>query len=354
MKESDSTEELVVPVSVKERLKGMLADPTLEKIVHKFGETGVVHLRENIFPKEYLKTLSEAAAKDVAAMQSRLEKLNINYHSQTHSFSFNEVASRCPGRIDFRHNLTKFLAPDSPLLANPILQSILSEIFQDDFKFNFGGIVSSFPGSKDQEWHQDGSHLFPELEDMQLPTHAVTIFIPLIDVDQKLGPTQYVPKSHKLEIREGIMELLIDDKIDAVEKQSVSVTGAVRGSATIFDYRLIHRGVANTDTRERSLLYLVFSKSWWTDVQNFDERHSFFDSNIDAVAATLEKGDCSFSSTRKKLVWHAELFSCSTCKFADGLAMCAACVKKCHSGHKIADLGSARGYCDCGAAKHNI
>eukprot|EP00049_Salpingoeca_infusionum_P007968 m.128580 g.128580 ORF g.128580 m.128580 type:complete len:122 (-) comp13873_c1_seq4:1820-2185(-) len=47
------------------------------------------------------------------------------------------------------------------------------------------------------------------------------------------------------------------------------------GDVIMFDYRTVHRGVANTSQKSRPLLYQVYSKSWFADVVNFGEESLF-------------------------------------------------------------------------------
>ena len=59
--------------------------------------------------------------------------------------------------------------------------------------------VTSKPHSPRQHWHRDAGALFDgvgDLESHQLPPHGVVTFVPLIDVSEELGPTEYLLKSH--------------------------------------------------------------------------------------------------------------------------------------------------------------
>ena len=54
---------------------------------------------------------------------------------------------------------------------------------------------SSGPGSVAQPWHADGVPLFPGSNN--LPAHALNCFAPIVNVSRLMGPTQFVPGSHK-------------------------------------------------------------------------------------------------------------------------------------------------------------
>jgi ectoine hydroxylase-related dioxygenase (phytanoyl-CoA dioxygenase family) len=52
-------------------------------------------------------------------------------------------------------------------------------------------------GSLNQPFHGDGPHLFGA--SLQLPTHALNVFIPLDDITDAMGPTEFFPASHLLQ-----------------------------------------------------------------------------------------------------------------------------------------------------------
>ena len=65
----------------------------------------------------------------------------------------------------------------------------------EDANLAYMGLVSSGPGSVAQPWHADGVPLFPGAND--LPAHALNCFAPIVNVSRRMGPTEFVPGSHK-------------------------------------------------------------------------------------------------------------------------------------------------------------
>ncbi|EGD78956.1 hypothetical protein PTSG_11805 [Salpingoeca rosetta] len=110
---------------------------------------------------------------------------------RTEPFSFTEVASRCRGRLDIRVNTED--GPFATLARLPVLNTLPQAVLGSDMKLNYTGVVVSLPGSEDQNWHVDGDHLFPHVH---LPPHAVTVFIPLENVDKDMGLPQRDPVQH--------------------------------------------------------------------------------------------------------------------------------------------------------------
>ena len=128
------------------------------------------------------------------------------------------------------------------------------------------GVVLSRPGALAQPWHRDSGHLF---EDVELPAHAITVFAPLVKITSKMGRTSFLPGSH----RDGER---VHYATDAAP--NLAVTPALPlGSWLAFDSRIIHRGEANLDEqKDRPMLYFVYGKPWFQDVNNFPSDKPLF------------------------------------------------------------------------------
>lgn len=141
--------------------------------------------------------------------------------------------------------------------------------------------VLSTPGSPDQAWHADGGHLSST---HHLPCHCLNVFVPLVDVPLELGPTQFRPGTQVHTRRLGPMLLAAQ----ARKTLRAPVTPTLqRGDVLVFDYRVLHRGLANRGSShssgvgqhgegDRWVLVLTLAKSWFHDVLNFP-RKSFKD-----------------------------------------------------------------------------
>ncbi len=95
-------------------------------------------------------------------------------------FRFQEVASRGYGRIDFRCGLE---LPPFAAAIEAVTQALTPSLdwaFGSDWVLNYKGIVDSFPASHAQAMHRDGDFLFP----MEMPPHAVTVFVALEDLTE--------------------------------------------------------------------------------------------------------------------------------------------------------------------------
>lgn len=149
---------------------------------------------------------------------------------------------------------------DSDVLAPagvlPLVRALLSD---DCIIGSFGGVIS-LAGAADQHLHRDfAEQLFPgtPLEPM-LPPYAITMVVPLIDVDERTGTTAVWPGSHRH--RRNQADYPTDDA--CWPRMSM-------GDVLLMDYRLVHAGTANRSARPRPILYVVYCRPWFRDSVNF-------------------------------------------------------------------------------------
>jgi hypothetical protein len=114
-----------------------------------------------------------------------------------------------------------------------------------------GSVVPGTPAD-DEEAEAEGA---PGVQPFYAPVHALNVFVPLVDLSEDRGPTEFVPGSHR------------DYDVDAPSKKET----LLKGQALLFDYRLKHRGLGNNSTTERPLLYITYARPFWVDVDNFDK-----------------------------------------------------------------------------------
>ena len=177
-----------------------------------------------------------------------------------------QIVQRSKGRFDVK---ARFLETDlfqepSGIEDQP-WHPVLKKLLGDDLKPILQGMVVALPEAQEQSWHIDGDHLFPT-SIPHLPPHCINVFIPLVDVTEANGPTEFCPGSHPL--TNGI------PKIYSPDPEHLSRTGysgkpikgtAPKGSAILFDYRVLHRGLPNLSAEPRPLMYISFAKHWFRD-----------------------------------------------------------------------------------------
>lgn len=161
---------------------------------------------------------------------------------------------------------------------------------------NFSLVIST-PGSEIQSWHADGGHVSLISHE---PCHVFNIFVPLVDVDLSMGPTELRPGSHYY--TRDLTKMMLGAM--ARKELRPTITPELhQGDVLVFDYRILHRGRANSSHKkhyrtstmtassstkqhanrtdrnhggkDRPILVITFAKSWFVDVCNFPKRSIF-------------------------------------------------------------------------------
>ena len=148
---------------------------------------------------------------------------------------------------------------DERLLANPRVFPLIQSVLGKDCVLDNVTSVVALPRAPAQHVHKDGMPLFSDAAGASLPCHALTLVIPFIDLTPSTGTTALYPGTH----REPLTE--------EVPKGEPMLPYMKVGGCYLMDYRLIHLGTANTGTETRPILYVVYSRPWFTDFSNFTE-----------------------------------------------------------------------------------
>lgn len=126
--------------------------------------------------------------------------------------------------------------------AMPVLEELCSHSGSAP-RVVMSGAVISRPGAGPQSFHADGGGgLF-------------NVFIPLVDIEADRDGTQFWPGSHLDESAPDYAPLLTEDTGAMATMVS---PGCREGGLLCFDYRCVHRGLAN-DHRERPVAYVVIA-----------------------------------------------------------------------------------------------
>jgi hypothetical protein len=159
---------------------------------------------------------------------------------------FDLFRERGRGRYDME--LPAFDTPEFSFLTDPQKTpwiDVVKQALGDDVVLIHKGVFLSNPGAEAQQYHQDGPHLTTQ---HQRPCHAVNVFVPLLNITLRNGPTEFVLGSHIL-------------GYDGYDKDKVFVPEVPAGTPIIFDYRLGHRGLANTSGVCRPIVYCTYAAS---------------------------------------------------------------------------------------------
>jgi Phytanoyl-CoA dioxygenase (PhyH) len=232
-------------------------------VAELFYQSGAVHFRDGLPHAWIIRTR--------ALLLQRFERLLARVRATLggelglgKDAGFAELVQRSPGRYDMACEWKPPFS-DPILAAHKRLMPVVRAILGEDCQVMLQGAVIALPHAPEQLWHIDGAHLFPE-HPHHLPAHCLNVFIPLVDLTEDNGPTQICPGSHFLTRSATRTFKASADNLTAIQytDRPVNLTAAA-GSIFLFDYRLLHRGLANDSPRPRPILYLVIARPWYRD-----------------------------------------------------------------------------------------
>jgi Phytanoyl-CoA dioxygenase (PhyH)/SEC-C motif len=240
----------IVSVSASEAASGELT-PDTEGAAHAaFHEHGCVLLRGAFAPAAIDAMHGEYVAQfgmlDSAAMRERAEKPPPNRFHRVGDARY-EITLRMTGA---------FGGP--AVYANRLLLKLLGPLLGSDMHLSSFSAVVSHPGATKQHAHRDHPHLYLGIGP-SLPVYAVTVAVPLIDVDIETGPTGFWLGSHQW-------------ADDPKTLSTPTVCSLQRGDCMLVDYRTMHAGLPNRSGRARPILYMVYERPWFFDFGNHLKR----------------------------------------------------------------------------------
>lgn len=230
---------------LSEKVLDPIAFDTAKALFHRYGFLKI----ESLYPKMWLADLCHSFLKEI---QYDPEKMTLNRGARLHRGRY--IVS-----IPFE---PPFNAED--LYANPILLSLMRAFLGEDCILGGLGAIVSLPGAPEQHIHSDFEPLFreqPFLGGVHAP-YAITVAIPLVDIDPVNGPTKIWSGTHRaIEIDKA--------KIDELYERHL-LFGS-KGCCYFWDYRTYHAGGSNHSDTLRPLLYLSYTRHWFRDLKNPDK-----------------------------------------------------------------------------------
>jgi len=159
---------------------------------------------------------------------------------------------------------------DARFYANPRLHAMLGALLGSSYCIGSLETVVALPGATRQHQHIDGPLRFDRAvggrkigfagDLSALPPYAVTLCVPLCDVDEDNGPTAIWRGSHRTALRArppGEAQVARDFPVEHMVGEF--------GRSFFFDYRVFHGGMPNLSREPRPVLMFVFTRSWFRD-----------------------------------------------------------------------------------------
>jgi hypothetical protein len=190
------------------------------------------------------------------------KRLDVNVYNKR--FYTREICHRVDGGLRYDLRVDADGAPPcwhalreaSEALARPIIAA--SGLLGDALgvHVDMQGCVVSYPSACDQHFHPDGP-----------ASGLINCFVPLVDVDDRNGSTEFKPGTHTQRLDGPTVE------------RTVGVTSNTRrGSLLLFDFRTHHRGRAHRKSDlPRPVAYCVFGAAGSHDRHNFGMHESLWD-----------------------------------------------------------------------------
>lgn len=168
---------------------------------------------------------------------------------------------------------------DPAVYANPALISMLTQAMGQRPILSAFGVVVTENGARMQHVHREHPLLFSsEKGNAGIPPYAVTVLVPLIDLDEESGGTQFWEGTHTT------------TNDDPLEKPS-SVIYTPAGSCLTFDYRLFHGGMPCSADHKRPLLYYSYSLPWFVDTLAYQSHSAVGITDAERTAIPEEHRD---------------------------------------------------------------
>ena len=127
---------------------------------------------------------------------------------------------------------------------------------RDGVRDLFSGCVLSMSGAPAQWPHRDGTD-----------DGMFNCFVPLVPLAEiSAGPTEFALGTH---VGEPLPPRSVYDVTTSAGPPRVTSSPLAAGDLVLFDYRVLHRGLANTCERPRPVFYLALGKAGRLDTSNF-------------------------------------------------------------------------------------
>jgi len=253
-------------------------------VIHRVIDTNLLQqfkrdldhkMEPHLESRSRVRTVLKDAIRQRRSLQDVWEDNDASLQSEVLFHAGDEYRERNDGRIDMTLPLSPPSSFSSPaVVASPVVLPLLKALLGDEVRLK--GIqavvaLNASQGNIDQHWHRDTDLLFvndPHFSERDThhfrhgihePPYAINLFMPLVDINQRNGPTEFTLGSHMWG-----QEWRLEEEGAIDRKFSAPV-----GSVILFDYRTVHRGTQNNGQASRPIAMLVYGRSWWTDAVNY-------------------------------------------------------------------------------------
>jgi hypothetical protein len=162
---------------------------------------------------------------------------------------------------------------DATLAAvTPIIREAQGPAFTKVVPLMSGAVVSR-PGARVQRFHVDAAHAHFEVARASSAVRMYNVFVPLVDISEDGDGTMFWPAPVLGESSRALAKHILGSPDSTLDASALVAPQTPAGGLVIFDYRTIHRGLANPEVggRERPVAYVACATGGARDDHNFPQ-----------------------------------------------------------------------------------
>ncbi|MEQ7123745.1 phytanoyl-CoA dioxygenase family protein [Actinopolymorpha sp. B11F2] len=225
--------------------EGLLDDARLSATLRTFRDSGMVIIR-NAYDADRIATL-RASYDDLLAQERSAPN---GSRSVQPTDGQNHIQMQMPLLPPFA---------DVDVVAHPVVAQVLAAVLGTDYRCCLYNSNTAFPGSTHQQVHRDAGPVFGSGLGVPTPTTGVVLNIPLCDFTEENGSTEVWPGSHLIVDHPDDAGAELTDRARALASARFNIPV---GAIALRDLRLWHRGTPNQSDGARTMLAIVYQRSW--------------------------------------------------------------------------------------------
>ena len=190
-------------------------------------------------------------------------------------YRFNNICHRQRNRWDLlipRETTTSWAALVDAMMAvaTPIIREAQGPDFTDVVPLMSGAVISR-PGARVQRFHVDATHAHFEAAQANPSIRMYSVFLPLVGIEEDADGTMFWPAESLGASSRALAKHMMDAPDSTLDPAALDAPATPAGGLVVFDYRTIHRGLANAREggRERPVAYVACATGGASDDHNF-------------------------------------------------------------------------------------
>ena len=263
-----------------DRVSEVDVDKTFDRVFHSesLNTRGLTVLVNPVMDAALVESAREMSEDRLAHLLSKVEARGCDPLEQ--QYRFREVAHRQRSRWDLQlqvpgqgdsNSVWMKLCNAAIAAVEPIIREAQGDAYTGMQPQMIGAVISR-PGARVQRFHCDDTHEHFAAAKADPSYRIYNIFIPLVDLKEDGDGTEFWAAPQLLE---SIVHLLSGTR---EMKKLPNIKGGIQapacraGGVILYDYRTIHRGLANPKGgRERPVAYVTIATGGARDTYNFPE-----------------------------------------------------------------------------------